>query len=99
MNERAIAERVARSVVLADCEKCADLIRSANSPVSNIVKQADEVRAAFHSCFGQLAGLGRAGAGDTEADSLLKEVVLPEFNKLEKMVTVMRETIERALRG
>ena len=98
MNERMIAERVARSVV-ADCEKCADLIRSANRPVSNLVEQADDVRAAFHSCFGQLAGLGRSGAGDTEADSLLKEVALPAVRELEKTVTAMREAIERALRG
>ena len=99
MNDRAIAERVARSVVLADCEKCADLIDDFARIMPEFTKLSEETHKAFLDCQNQLKGLQRAGVGVTEADTLLETIVLPRAKKMQSYANTLCLTIERALRG
>jgi len=98
MNERAIAERVARSVV-ADCEKCADLIDDFARIMPEFTKLSEDVHKAFLDCQSQLKGLQRAGAGATEADTLLETIILPKAKKMQSYANSLRLEIEQALRG
>lgn len=54
------------------------IMKSLNRDVANL-------QTAFDQAKKDLEGLRKAGAGDTEANTLLKEIVVPKAEKLKKL--------------
>lgn len=100
MNREAVAKElilVAKELT-ADRDACADLIINSTNQVRRLMRKASAIQDAFESARRQLTGMKQYGAGATEADTLLKNVVLPKLYDLQNMVNDMDSSIRDAVR-
>ena len=97
MDEKRIADKVAGVVTAVQVQDPAIIIDFSDAPAKNLVEAAKSVDEAFKHARDRLEGLRRAGAGNTEADTLMKDV-LRRIEKLEKEAVRAAEICRASLK-